>query len=146
MRPVGVGTWTFAPIPKLISVKAALRSHQRVKGTIDGVPFSSSLMPRGGGSFFLVVNQELRDKIGKRAGNAVGVTMELDMRPVVVPVPLALKRALSNDSSARTMFDKLAPSHRKAYALWIASAKREVTREQRVAKALRRLHRGETLD
>lgn len=146
VRPVGTGTWTFAPVPRSISEKAGLRSHQRVKGKIDGVPFTSSLLPRGGGNFFLVVNQELRGVIGKRAGDVVRVTMELDKRRVRIPVPPALKRALSTDGSARAVFEKLAPSHRKAYALWIASAKREPTRDRRVTQALEMLHRGETLN
>ena len=146
MRPEGVGTWTFAPVPKSISEEAGLRSHQRVKGTIDGLPFKSALIPRGGGSLFIVVNQELRDAIKKHAGDEVRVTMELDRRPVPTPVPPALQRALSKDGLARATFEKLAPSHRKAYALWIAGAKQEPTRDRRLAKALQMLRRGETLN
>jgi hypothetical protein len=146
VRPEGVGTWTFAPIPKAVSEKAQLRSHQRVKGTIDAVPFASSLIPRGGGILFIVVNGELRERLGKAAGDVVEVTMEPDARPAVVPVPPSLRRALSKDAVARKKFDALAPSHRKAFALWVAGAKQEETRERRTAKSLEMLHRGEHLN
>lgn len=146
VRPEGIGTWTFAPVPGSIVRRVALRSHQRVKGTIDGVPFQSSLMPLSGGALFLVVNQGLRDAIGKRTGDTVHVRMELDARPVRIPVPASLTRALSSHAAARRAFEKLAPSHRKAFAVWIASAKKEETRDHRVAKALKLLSRGEALN
>jgi uncharacterized protein YdeI (YjbR/CyaY-like superfamily) len=117
-----------------------------VKGTVDGVPFTSSLMPRGGGILFLVVNSALRELIGKSGGDAVTVSMELDVRPIRIAVPPALRSALTKDRAARQVFEALAPSHRKAYALWIAGAKQESTRDRRLAKALQMLHRGETLN
>lgn len=146
VRPEGVGTWTFAPIPTAVSFRSGLRAHQRVKGTVDGVAFSSSLMPRGGGVFFLVVNGALREQIAKTAGQEVEVAIELDHSPVVVPLPPALKRALGTDPTARKNFEALAPSHRKAYAQWVDAAKKEETRERRVAQALEMLRRGETLN
>jgi hypothetical protein len=146
IRPEGVGTWTFAEIPQATSAKAALRSHQRVKGTIDGAPFSSSLIPRGGGILFIVVNSELRQKIGKVAGGIVEVVMELDLAPVSIELPPALQRALDRDRPAHKAFEALAPSHRKAFTRWITEAKQEETRGRRVEKALKMLHEGETLN
>jgi Bacteriocin-protection, YdeI or OmpD-Associated/Domain of unknown function (DUF1905) len=146
VRPEGVGTWTFATVPAEISKKAGLRSHLRVKGTIDGTPFSSSLIPRGGGVLFIVVNSELRETIGKISGNEVEIILEVDSKPVSIPEPAALRSALSADRVARRKFDALAPSHRKAFCLWISDAKKEETRARRVLSALQMLHRGETLN
>lgn len=146
VRPVGVGTWTFAPIPKELASRTGLRSHQRVKGSVDGAPFSSSLMPRGGGIFFLVVNAALREQIGKHEGDAVSVRLEIDTAPVKVVLPADLRRALAGDAKARRAFGSLAPSHRKAFATWVGSAKQEETRRRRAAKALTMLHEGRTLN
>jgi Bacteriocin-protection, YdeI or OmpD-Associated len=44
--------------------------------------------------------------------------------------------------SRRAGFDGLAFSHRKEYARWIGEAKKEETRERRVAKALEKLREG----
>ncbi|MFZ0891820.1 MAG: YdeI/OmpD-associated family protein [Thermoplasmata archaeon] len=146
VRPEGIGTWTFALVPKRLSEKARLRSHQRVKGTIDGVPFASSLMPRGDGILFLVVNSVLREKIGKSGGDAVEVSMELDTRSTRISLPPALRKALTNDVAARKAFENLAPSHRKAFVAWIATAKQDETRDRRLTKILQMLHRGKTLN
>lgn len=146
VRPEGVGTWTFAPIPKVVSEAASLRAHQRVKGTIDGVAFGSSIMPRGGGVFFLVVNSELRTRIGKKDGDPVRISIEIDTRPVSVALPSALRKALAAHPKEKQQFDGLAPSHRKAFAQWIASAKQPETVSRRIEKCLQMLRRGETLN
>jgi hypothetical protein len=145
VRPEGVGTWTFVAIPKKVSAPQQLRSHQRVRGTMDGVPFTSSLIPRGGRELFVVVNGALREQIGKRAGEEVVIVMELDRSPVVISIPPQLQRALARDAAVRARFETLAPSHRKAFAQWIAEAKQESTRERRLAKTLEMVRRGERL-
>jgi len=145
VRPVGVGTWTFAPIPATVIAEAEFRPRQRVHGTIDGVPFASSLMPRGGGSLFVVVNGAVRERLGKSAGASVELTLGLDGRPPKLLVPPDLSRALAGSPAARRFFEGLAPSHRKAYLDWIAGAKRAETRTRRVQDAVARLAAGTKL-
>jgi uncharacterized protein YdeI (YjbR/CyaY-like superfamily) len=71
--------------------------------------------------------------------------MEVDKGPVVVAVPPALRTALKAEPRAKTRFDRLAPSHKKAYAHWISSAKQTETRERRVRAAVQMLIEGKTL-
>lgn len=144
VRPAGVGTWTFAPIPRKLSEREGHRSHQRVKGEIDGVPFASSLMPQGGGVFFIVVSRAIREKIHKSAGDRVNIEFALDRSPVQITVPRELLSALSEDPRARKNFEGLAPSHRKAFAAWVASAKARETRERRAEKSRVLLREGKT--
>jgi hypothetical protein len=145
-RPEGVGTWTFAMVPAAESKRAALRSHQRVRGTIDGRPFRSSLMPRGKGQLFVVVPKAVREAIEKSAGDTVRFELVLDATPVRIVLPPEFATALRAAPSLRTKFEKLAPSHRKAFAQWIGSAVQPETRTRRVEKALVLLRRGETLN
>lgn len=51
-------------------------------------------------------------------------------------VPAELEAALAKDKRARQNFEKLAPSYRKQFIYWVASAKREETRHRRVAEAV----------
>jgi len=146
IRPDAVGAWTFAIVPKPVAIKAGFRARLRVKGTIDGVPFRSSLLPRGGGEVFVVVNSELRDRIHKSSGDTVQLELELDSTPVKVSIPPALQRALAHDATAKAVFNGFTPSQRLAYARWVADAKQVVTRDRRVATAIEKLRRGKKLN
>ena len=81
VRPEGVGTWTFAPIPVDLVKQTGIKARLRVKGTIDAVPFKGTLLPFGSGKHFVVVKKELTDKIGKNAGDVVKVEFDLDTSP-----------------------------------------------------------------
>jgi uncharacterized protein YdeI (YjbR/CyaY-like superfamily) len=60
-------------------------------------------------------------------------------------VPSALMKALARNKAARRNFEKLAPSYRRQYIWWIAIAKRDETRRQRVAEAVRLLAENKKL-
>jgi len=143
IRPGAVGAWTFAVVPRAAAAKAGFRARRRVRGTIDGTPFRSSLIPRGGGEVFVVVDSGIRERIGKTEGQTVRLELELDSRPVVVRVPPALRKALQGNSKATDFFDRLTAFQRLAYIHWIAEAKPEATRDLRVVAAVQKLSRGE---
>lgn len=48
----------------------------KVRGSIDGVPFTGALMAQGDGTHRLPVRAALRDAIGKQAGDDVHVCLE----------------------------------------------------------------------
>jgi uncharacterized protein YdeI (YjbR/CyaY-like superfamily) len=59
-------------------------------------------------------------------------------------VPEALAAALEGDAEARQRYDALAFTHRKEFARWVAEAKKDETRDRRVAQALELLRAGQT--
>jgi uncharacterized protein YdeI (YjbR/CyaY-like superfamily) len=59
-----------------------------------------------------------------------------------LPVPPAFAAALDEAPAARATFDAFAPSHRREYVEWIADAKREETRDKRIAQAVEWLAEG----
>ena len=61
------------------------------------------------------------------------------------PVPRALAGALKSNRPAARTFAALRPSHRKEYIEWIAGAKRDETRQKRLATTLRWLSEGKPL-
>src|SRR5713226_2284017 len=135
VRPEGVGTWTFAPIPLDLFKQTGIKARLRVKGTIDAVPFKGTLLPSGSGRHFVVVKKEVRDKIGKTAGDVVKVEFDLDTSPVIVSIPGDFANELASSPRAKAEFQAMAPSHKKAYVTWIESAKAQETRTRRIAKA-----------
>jgi hypothetical protein len=115
-----------------------------VRATVDGYTWRTSVA-RMRGEFLVGLNREVRTAAGVEAGDTVSVTLALDTELREVEVPDALAEALAGDEAARVAFDRLAFTHRKEFARWIAEAKRDETRQRRVTKALEMLHGGETL-
>jgi hypothetical protein len=114
-----------------------------VVATVNGYSFRNSVM-RMGGEFLLGLNRAVRQEAGIEAGDTVDVQLELDTAPREVDVPAPLADALAKDAKARAAFEGMAYTHRKEYARWIAEAKRDETRERRVARALEMLREGKT--
>jgi uncharacterized protein YdeI (YjbR/CyaY-like superfamily) len=59
--------------------------------------------------------------------------------------PAYFSAALDRDPKARAFFSGLAPSYRRLYVRWVDSAKREETRQRRLAEALATLRAGRKL-
>jgi Bacteriocin-protection, YdeI or OmpD-Associated/Domain of unknown function (DUF1905) len=114
-----------------------------VRATINGYTWGGRVS-RMGGEFLLGLNREVRTGAGVEAGDEVTVTIALDEAPREVDVPAALAQALEGDATAKATFDALAFTHRKEFARWIAEAKKDETRERRVAQALQMLREGRT--
>ena len=114
-----------------------------VVATVNGYTWRTSVA-RMGGEFLVGLNRQVREGAGVRAGDTVEVALELDTTPREVDVPEVLARALNSDPGAKSKFDALSFTHRKEFARWVAEAKREATRDRRVAETLRMLHEGRT--
>jgi hypothetical protein len=114
-----------------------------VQATINGYTWAGRVS-RMGGEFLLGLNREVRTGARVEAGDEVTVTIALDEAPREVELPAALVQALASDATAKAEFDALAFTHRKEFARWIAEAKKDETRERRVAQALQMLREGRT--
>jgi hypothetical protein len=114
-----------------------------VVATVNGYTWRTSVA-RMGGEFLVGLNREVRAGAGAEAGDTVEVALELDTKPREVEVPEALATALAGDPEARAAYEGMAFTHRKEYARWIEEAKRDETRERRVAQALEMLRAGKT--
>jgi uncharacterized protein YdeI (YjbR/CyaY-like superfamily) len=97
-----------------------------------------------GGEFLLGLNKAVRQAAGVEAGDTVDLLLELKTEPREVEVPEALSAALDGDPAAKRSYEGMAYSHRKEYARWIAEAKKDETRDRRVAQALEMLREGRT--
>jgi hypothetical protein len=114
-----------------------------VVATVNGHTWRTTVT-RMRGEFLLGLNRAVREEAGVESGDTVEVQVELDTAPREVEVPDALAMALTEDPEARAAFDRLAYTHRKEFARWIADAKREETRQRRVVQAVEMLREGTT--
>ena len=108
------------------------RGRVPVRGTINGFPFRSSLMPCGG-PHMIPVNKALCQGAGVQPGDVVDVVMERDAEPRTVEAPLELRKELARSKKAREQWEKLSFTHKKEMANSIRDAKQEETRERRLA-------------
>jgi hypothetical protein len=113
-----------------------------VRATINGQTLRLSVA-RMRGEYLLGLSKANREAAGVQAGDTVTLELELDAAPREVAVPPALAQALAADPGARQAFDGLAFTHRKEFARWIEEAKRDETRERRVATTIGMLHAGQ---
>lgn len=115
-----------------------------VRATVNGYSWRTTVA-RMGGEFLVGLNRDVRRAAAVEIGDTVEARIELDTEPREVDLPEALGSALAADAAARSGFDALSFTHRKEYARWIAEAKREETRDRRVAQAVERLRQGKPL-
>jgi hypothetical protein len=133
----GGGAMVLVP-PEVATALGGLR-QMRVVGTVNGVPYQSSVMPYGGRGLFLGVHKATREAAGVMPGERVEVVVSRDERPRVVEIPAELAAGLAADPAARAVFDRLSFTNRKEMAGSVAEAKRPETRERRLAAAMARL-------
>jgi hypothetical protein len=112
-----------------------------VRGTINGFPFRSSLMPMGG-CHYMVINRTMREGANCKAGDTVSVVMERDLAPRVVTVPAILKKALAKSKAAQANWKKYSFSNQKEMALAITGARQEETRARRLARIMNIIKTG----
>jgi hypothetical protein len=117
------------------------RHRPPVRVTIRGHTFRTT-PARYGTEYYLVVNRANREATGLDRGDRVRIRIELDTEPRVVVPPPELAASLRGSPAARKAFDRLSFSHQKAYADWVAEAKRPETRDRRAATAIDRLLAG----
>ena len=118
------------------------RARVPIRGTINGSPFRSSLMPCGG-RHMMPVNKILREGAGVRPGDTVEVVMERDEAERTVDAPSQLKKELAKSQKARDKWETLSFTHKKEMAISTRDAKQEETRARRLAKIMQVLTTSE---
>ncbi len=132
----------YVVVPANVAADAQLAHGARVRGTVDGVAYRSSLM-KYSGIFHLGVHKATVTAAGVAAGTRVNVTIELDDKPLPTDVvPDDLQKALVQEPRAAATWQKLAPAVRRGYVKNVIDAKHQQTRVRRVARIVETLRKG----
>lgn len=136
IKPETVGTWTFFIIPFNVEDVFGQKNHVKVKGSVNGVEFRSSLTPRGDGQHYMVVSKVLQEAAGITRGDKIHVILAPDTEERTVEVPEILQQVFKENEEAGKTFEKLSYTRRKDFVDYIVDAKKESTREKRIAQML----------
>ncbi|MDQ6903275.1 MAG: YdeI/OmpD-associated family protein [Bacteroidota bacterium] len=134
--------WTYIEIPVEIAdkINPGIKKSYRVKGQFDDFKFEkTAMLPMGGGSFIIPINAAIRKVIGKRKGSVIKVNIALDEREI--EINKTFLACLADEPKALEFFNTLPGSHRNYFSKWIESAKSEITKENRIARAVTALSR-----
>ncbi|MGE5494068.1 MAG: YdeI/OmpD-associated family protein [Burkholderiales bacterium] len=137
----GRGGGAYVRFPYDIMETFGAKGRVKIACEFDGVPYRGSIVNMGTGPIIGVL-KSIRDKTGKQAGDTVHVKLWKDEEPREVSLPAELEAALGENEQAKKNFDALSFSHRREYACWIAGAKKEETKKNRIEKAINMLEQG----
>jgi hypothetical protein len=135
------GGGAFVEVP--FDVEAAFGSKRpKVKASIGGIPYRGILTRMSTECHILGIRKEIREQLGRTIGDEVTVSVEPDTELRQVEIPSGLLKELKKDKEVKAFFDKLSYTHQKEYVTWIAEAKKEETRQTRIAKTIEMLKKG----
>jgi hypothetical protein len=129
----------YVVVPPDVADAAGLRHGTRVRGTLNGATYRSSLM-KYGGTFCLGVHKATLAAASVAPPAAVSVTLEVDAQPLPTDVvPRDLARALKRQAGAAVAWESLRPSLKREHVQALLAAKKAETRERRLEKILQSL-------
>jgi uncharacterized protein DUF1905/bacteriocin resistance YdeI/OmpD-like protein len=135
------GGGAYVLFPYDTEAEFATKGKVPVKATLDGVPYTGSLMTCGGPDHMLAVLKAIREQTGKGPGDVIDVEVWKDEEQRVLEVSAAFERLMKKEE-VFPVFEGLSFTHRKEYCRWISEAKREETRLKRLEKAIEMLRKG----
>lgn len=126
-------SWTFLIIPPELAAEWGA-GQKAVRGTLSGKPFRGTVS-RGEGVLRMSVPRDLREQAGVRCGDTVEVEIELDTEPRPLKLPDELRAIFDENPEVAGLYDRLPPSHQRAWAAYVDEAKRPETRIRRARRA-----------
>ena len=133
-------TATGIQIPPAIIEKLGAGKKPPVKVTINNFTYRSTVAVMGG-NFMVGVSAENREGAGVKGGDSIEVTLELDTEKREVEVPAEFQAALNKNKKAKSAFESLSNSKKKALVIPIAIAKTVETRNRNIQKAMKELEK-----
>lgn len=131
----------YVVVPAAKAEAEGLQHAARVRGTVNGAAYRSSLM-KYSGVFHLGVHKATLAEAGAVPGQRVEVTIELDDRPLPTDsVPDDLARAIAK-AKLRPAWDKLSPAHKREHVKHVLEAVKPETRARRIARTIAALAAG----
>ncbi len=97
-------------VPDVIAKSLIEGDDRRVVCTLnEKMEYQCALIPRGDGSFLIMVNKKTRDKLGLQPGSKLDVSLRKDESEYGLPMPEELDELLKQDETGNRLFHALTP-------------------------------------
>jgi hypothetical protein len=137
--PEDMKTATYIFFPYEVEQAFGRKGNLKVCGTIDNVPFRSSLFNMNMQHHIMVVNKSIKQKAKKKTGDTVHVIMYEDIQERKIILPDYIKQEFESDAIVWDMYNSMSFSHQREIFQWIEEAKKQETKQNRILKAMQML-------
>ena len=131
--------WTIIRVPFDAAKAFGVRGQIKVKGTINGFAFRSSLFATREDGHILLVNKRMQKAARAVAGSLARFEIERDIEERDASAPERLREILTEDPSFRRWYDRLNHSTRVQITKWINEPKSAEARARRSEQIAERL-------
>lgn len=132
-----IGNNTGIEVPEQNLAELGSSKKPAVKVNLSGYQYQSTVAVMGG-KFMIPLSAAHRAASKLKGGDAITVTLELDLEPRGLELPEDLAAALEA-SGVTAVFEKSAPSKRKEFVRQVLEAKTQETRARRIEKVVAQL-------
>ncbi len=132
--------WTIARVPFDPAVVFREMVRLRVRGTINGFAFRTSLFAaQEGGGFYLLVNRAMQAGARVRLGGAAEFRLEADLEAQEAELPDELAVLLDEEEGLKAWYDGLTEYTRREIGKWAVGVKSDAARQGRAEQMAERL-------
>lgn len=131
--------WTIARVPFDPAATWKKMVRLRVRGTVNGFAFRTSLFPDARGGFYLLVNKATQTGGHARLGQEAEFTLEPDLETRAAELPDELAVLLDEVEGLRAWYDELTEYTRREIGRWVCGVKSVEARMRRAEQMAERL-------
>src|SRR5262249_14712240 len=138
----GVGGGMYVEFPGDVEKLFGVKGRVPINASFDGVPYRGSLTNMGAGCHTVGVLKQIRESLGKGAGDKIKVVVELDVEERKIELAEDAAKELKKHAAAKAAFEKLSYTNQREFHMWIEAAKRPETRHNRIVQMVEKLESG----
>lgn len=131
--------WVIVKVPFDPAKTWPKRNRLRVKGTINGSPFRTSLFGSAKDGHILLVNKQMQKGGKVSVGGMAEVVLEPDFEERPSTVPAELEKLLNQSRALKKWFGQLSPSARKYIGAYVEASKAPEARMRRAEQMAERM-------
>src|ERR1700743_284440 len=140
LKPDGTNLkWVIAPVPFSPTKGGKTRNRMRIKGTINGFAFRTSLFGSAENGYVVLVNKTMQKGAQAYVGEMAEFTLEADLEERTATVPPELAKLLKQDRAVARWFEALSYSIRKYIGDAIRKPKSPEARQRQAEQMMERM-------